>query len=64
MEDVKTNIDLASAIALWGVLASALVAFAWLPWYPIWAVVIIALDVAVIWARTMHGRDITGGVDR
>ena len=26
---------------------SALVAFAWLPWYPIWAVVIIALDVAV-----------------
>ncbi|MBX3198887.1 MAG: CDP-alcohol phosphatidyltransferase family protein [Labilithrix sp.] len=28
MEDVDTNIDLASAIALWGVLASALVAFA------------------------------------
>ncbi|MBX3262808.1 MAG: CDP-alcohol phosphatidyltransferase family protein [Labilithrix sp.] len=28
MEDVETNIDLASAIALWGVLASALVAFA------------------------------------
>ena len=43
---------------------SALVAFAWLPWYPIWAVVIIALDVAVIWALTMHGRDITGVVDR
>ncbi len=43
---------------------SALVAFAWLPWYPIWAVVIIALDIAVIWALTMHGRDITGVVDR
>lgn len=37
---------------------SALTAFLWLPWYPIWAIVIIALDVAVIWALTMHGRDI------
>lgn len=37
---------------------SALAAFLWLPWYPIWAIVIIALDVAVIWALTMHGRDI------
>ena len=43
---------------------SAIAAFAWLPWYPIWAVVIIALDVAVVWALTMHGRDITGVVDR
>ncbi|MDF2696829.1 MAG: hypothetical protein K0S65_5212, partial [Labilithrix sp.] len=28
MEDVSTNIDLASAIALWGILVSAVVAFA------------------------------------
>ncbi len=38
---------------------SALAAFAWLPWYPIWGIVIIALDVAVIWALTMHGRDLS-----
>ena len=37
---------------------SGLAAFAWLPWYPVWAVVIIALDVAVIWALTAHGRDL------
>jgi hypothetical protein len=37
---------------------SALAAFMWLPWYPIWAVVIIAIDVAVIWALTAHGHDI------
>ena len=38
---------------------SALVSFAWIPIYPIWSIVIIAIDVAVIWALTAHGRDIT-----
>lgn len=38
---------------------SALVNFAWLPYYPIWSVIIITLDVFVIWALTVHGRDIT-----
>lgn len=45
-----------------GVLVAALsivVNFAWLPYYPVWAVVIIALDVLIIWALTVHGRDIT-----
>ena len=40
---------------------SGVAAFMWLPWYPVWAIVIIALDVAVIWALTMHGRDLSGG---
>lgn len=46
-----------------GVLAAAvsgLAAFMWLPWYPVWGVVIIALDIAIIWALTMHGRDLSG----
>jgi hypothetical protein len=35
---------------------SALMNFAWLPYYPFWAVLIIAFDVAVIWAlSTMLG---------
>lgn len=37
----------------------AFLAFAWLPWYPIWAVVLIAVSIAVIWALTAHGRDVT-----
>jgi hypothetical protein len=37
---------------------SALVNFAWLPYYPVWGLVIIALDIFVIWALTAHGRDI------
>ena len=36
----------------------ALVAFAWLPWYPIWAILFIAAAIAVIWSLTVHGRDV------
>lgn len=38
---------------------SAIVSFAWLPYYPVWGLVVIAIDVFVIWALTAHGRDIT-----
>jgi hypothetical protein len=38
--------------------ASALLSFAWLPYYPGGALVVIAVDVLVIWALTAHGRDI------
>ena len=38
---------------------SIIVNFTWLPYYPIWALLIIAFDVFVIWALTAHGRDIT-----
>ena len=37
---------------------SAIAGFAWLPYYPVWAIVIIAIAVSVIWALTAHGRDI------
>jgi hypothetical protein len=38
---------------------SMLVNFAWLPWYPIWGVLMIAANVFVIWALTVHGREWT-----
>lgn len=38
---------------------SALVNFAWLPWYPFWSIIMIVASVFVIWALTAHGRDIT-----
>ena len=37
---------------------SAIAAFAWLPYYPIWGIAIIAVAIAVIWALTMHGREV------
>ena len=48
-----------------GVIVAALamiVNFAWLPWYPIWAIVMIAVSAAVIWALTVHGRDVATAV--
>ena len=42
-----------------GVVAvSAVLNFMWLPYYPVWSMLIIALDVFVIWALTVHGRDV------
>ena len=38
---------------------SAVVNFAWLPYYPVWGAIVIALDVFVIWALSVHGRDVT-----
>jgi hypothetical protein len=38
---------------------SSLAAFAWLPYYPVWGILIAALAFAVIWALTKHGRDVT-----
>jgi hypothetical protein len=43
---------------------SILVNFIWLPYYPVWAVLIIAFDMFVIWALTAHGRDVTRINDR
>jgi len=44
-------------VVLAGVVAIA--NFLWLPYQPIWSIIIIALSVLVIWALTVHGRDVT-----
>jgi len=38
---------------------SILASFLWMPYYPLWSLVVITFDVFVIWALTAHGRDIT-----
>jgi hypothetical protein len=48
----------ARTIAVIIAIASMIANFAWLPFYPLWSILIIALDIAVIWALTTHGRDI------
>ena len=35
---------------------SAIANFFFIPYYPVWSIVIIALDVAVIWALSVYGR--------
>jgi hypothetical protein len=49
---------LARTVGVFVALVSAVVAFMWLPYYPVWAILIVAIDVAVIWALTAHGRDL------
>ena len=36
---------------------SAIANFLFLPYYPLWSMLIIATDIAVIWALTKYGRD-------
>lgn len=45
---------LAVAMASVGIIAN----FMWLPYYPVWSLVLVTLNALVIWAVTAHGRDI------
>ena len=38
---------------------AGILSFGWLPYYPIWGLLLIAISVGVIWALTVHGKDIT-----
>ena len=51
--------------AVWGRTVGVLIAivsilanFAWLPYYPLWGLVMIVANSFVIWALTAHGRDV------
>lgn len=44
------GVILATLSAIWN--------FAFLPYYPIWSVIMIAIAFSIIWALTIHGRDI------
>ncbi len=41
-----------------GAAVSALINFTFIPYYPFWSILIIAICVGVIWALTAHGQDI------
>lgn len=49
----------ARAVAVVVASLSILLSFAWLPYYPLWSLVVLGFDLLVIWAVTAHGRDIT-----
>ena len=46
----------AAAIAL--AVLSAIANFLFIPYYPFWSLLIVAVDVFVIWALVAHGRDV------
>lgn len=49
---------LARTIGVILAILSAITAFVYLPIQPVWSSILIAVNVAVIWALTTHGRDI------
>ena len=53
----------ARTVAVLVACVSILVNFAWLPYYPVWSILIIAFDMFVIWALTAHGRDLASAND-
>jgi hypothetical protein len=55
---VFTGNVLARTVGVIAALVSMISAFVWMPIYPIWGITIVAVDFAVIWALTAHGRDI------
>lgn len=61
---VFTGNVLARIVGVTAAAISAIGAFVWLPIYPIWGITLIAVDIAVIWALTAHGRDIQKNAER
>jgi len=53
-----TGAVLARVVGVIMAAVSAIAGFAWMPYYPIWGITVVALAVSVIWALTAHGRDI------
>jgi len=48
---------LARTVGVIGATISAISAFVWMPIYPVWGILIVSADFAIIWALTAHGRD-------
>jgi hypothetical protein len=48
----------ARVVAIMLLVLSAIANFLFIPYYPFWSLLIIALDVFVIWALAAHGRDV------
>jgi hypothetical protein len=48
----------ARTVGVIGAGLAMIVNFAWLPYYPVWSTIVIAICIAIIWALTAHGRDI------
>jgi hypothetical protein len=52
----------ARAVGIAMALISAIVNLAFIPAYPLWSIVVIALDVIVIYAIAVHGKELKAGV--
>ena len=45
-------------VSIWQALQGLIAKLLWLPHYPFWSMLIIAVDIFVIWAIAAHGREV------
>lgn len=55
---IMTGNVVARTVGVFVAALSAIANFAFIPYYPVWSIAIIAIDIAIIWALTAHGRDV------
>ncbi len=55
---VFTGNVLARTVGVIAAIVSMISAFVYISVYPVWGITIVAIDFAIIWALTVHGRDI------
>ena len=55
---IMTGNVIARSVGVLVAAVSMVANFAFIPWYPLWSIAVIAVDIAVIWALTAHGRDV------
>jgi hypothetical protein len=56
---VFTGAVWARAIGVILAIVCGIAAFGWIPWYPVWGIMIATASVIVVWALSVHGRDVT-----
>lgn len=58
---IYTGAVWARSIGVFLAILSAVANFLFIPYYPVWAVLIIALNIAIIWALVVYGPDEAAG---
>jgi hypothetical protein len=53
---VLTGRTWARVIGIIAATVSAITNFGFIPYYPVWSILVIAIDIVVIWALAVHGR--------
>jgi hypothetical protein len=49
----------ARIVAILVVMASAMINFLTVPYYPVWALIMLVIDGGILWALIAHGRDLS-----
>lgn len=60
---IMTGAVWARAVGVAVAAISAVINFLAIPYYPVWSLLVLALDIGVIWALVVHGNELLGDED-